>query len=161
MSDDTPCLLGATPPNPLNFEAEMSEKREGEKKEKKLTVRKTIRFSPEEVERLTLIAQAKGITLSDLIRRSVLGLEIPERISPERLARKNEIFRKYLAEINKIGSNLNQIARYCNQYREVDILVLERLVEIERELKELLNRLYKELSESSRRAPERECKPIL
>jgi len=112
---------------------------------RRLSVRKTIRFSPEEAERLERIAQAKGITLSDFIRRSVLGYKIPERMSPERLARRSKIFRKYLGEVNKIGANINQIARYCNQYREVDVLVLERLVEVERELKELLNRIYLEL----------------
>jgi len=119
---------------------------------RKLTIRKTVRFTPEEVEKLTLIAEAKGITLSDLIRRSVLGYKIPERISPERLTRKSEIFRKYLAELNKIGVNINQIARYCNQYREVDALVLEKLLEIEEELKELLNRLYGELTSDNRQA---------
>lgn len=114
---------------------------------RRLSVRKTIRFSPEEAERLERIAQAKGITLSDFIRRSVLGYKIPERMSPERLARRSKIFRKYLGEVNKIGANINQIARYCNQYREVDVLVLERLLSVERELKELLTRLYEELTD--------------
>ena len=42
--------------------------------------------------------------------------------------------------------NLNQIARYCNQYREVDAKVLEKVIEMERELKELLERIYEELT---------------
>lgn len=119
---------------------------------KRLTIRKTIRFTPEEVKKLETIAEAKGITLSDLIRRSVLNYKIPERISPERLARKSEIFRKYLSEINRIGVNLNQIARHCNRYREVDALVLEELLKIEKTLTELLNRLYEELTNANQSA---------
>jgi len=110
------------------------------------SVRKTVRFTPEEAERIKQIAEAKGLTVSELIRRSVLGLPIPERMSPKRLAKRNEIFRKYLTEVNRIGVNINQIARYCNKYREVDALVLERLVEIERELGELLEELYFEMT---------------
>jgi len=110
------------------------------------SVKKTVRFTPEEAERIKQIAEAKGLTVSELIRRSVLGLPIPERMSPKRLAKRNEIFRKYLTEVNRIGVNINQIARYCNKYREVDTLVLERLVEIERELGELLEELYFEMT---------------
>ena len=121
---------------------------------KKLTVRKTIRFSPEEVEKLERIAEGKGITLSELIRRSVLGYEIPERMSIERLARKSEIFRRYLREINKIGVNINQIARYCNQHREVDVLVLEKVLSMEKMLKELLSRLYEELTNADKPSSE-------
>ena len=121
---------------------------------KKLTVRKTIRFSPEEVGKLERIAEGKGITLSELIRRSVLGYEIPERMSIERLARKSEIFRRYLKEINKIGVNINQIARYCNQHREVDVLVLEKVLSMEKMLKELLSRLYEELTNADKSSSE-------
>ena len=106
-----------------------------------------MRFTPEEAEKIEQIAMAKGLTISELIRRSVLKLPIPERMSPERLARKNEVFRAYLSELNKIGSNINQVARYCNKYREIDSFVLERLIEIERQLGELLERLYSELTE--------------
>jgi len=111
------------------------------------TVRKTVRFSPEEAEKLELIAKAKGITVSELIRNSVLGIPIPERISPERLIKRNRLFGSLLYEINKIGVNLNQITKHCNQYREVDILVLEKVVETERVLKELVEKIYEEFSE--------------
>ena len=62
-------------------------------------------------------------------------------------SKKNEVFRRYLSELNKIGNNLNQVARHCNQYREVDVLVLEKIVEIERKLTELISKLYQELAE--------------
>jgi len=110
------------------------------------------KVTPEEREKIKAIADAKGLTISEFIRKKLLDIEIPERITPERLARKNEIFRKYLSEINRIGVNINQIARYCNKYREIDALVLERLIEIEESLKGLLNRLYGELAGDNRQA---------
>jgi hypothetical protein len=105
------------------------------------------KVTPEEREKIKAIADAKGLTVSELVRRKLLDIEIPERISPERLAKKNEVFRRYLSELNKIGNNLNQVARHCNQYREVDVLVLEKIVEIERKLTELISKLYQELAE--------------
>ena len=111
----------------------------------KREVRKTVRFSREEVERLEQIANAKGITLSDLIRRSVLKIPIPERMSPEKLAKKNEALREVAYELNKIGINVNQIARYCNKNREVDALVLEKLIQIERKLEEIFITAYESL----------------
>ena len=105
-----------------------------------------MRFSPEEAEKLELIAKAKGITISELIRSAVLKLPIPERISLEKLAKRDKNFKRFLYEINRVGVNLNQIARYCNQYREVDAKVLEKVIEMERELKELLERIYEELT---------------
>jgi ferritin len=110
------------------------------------------KVTPEEREKIKAIAEAKGLTISEFVRKKLLDIEIPERISPERLAKKNEIFRKYLAEVNKIGSNINQIARYCNKHREVDAIVLERLIEIEESLKGLLNCLYGEIADANRQA---------
>jgi len=105
------------------------------------------KVTPEEREKIKAVADAKGLTVSELVRKKLLDMEIPEKISPQRLAKKNEVFRRYLAEVNKIGSNLNQISRYCNRYREIDALVLERIIEIEKDLKELISKLYQELSE--------------
>jgi phosphate uptake regulator len=109
------------------------------------SVKITVRFTPEEAEEINQAAEAKGLTVSELIRRSVLGLPVPKRMSSKRLAKKNEVFREYLSELNRIGVNINQIARYCNRYREVDVLVLESLINIERKLSEMLNKLYAEL----------------
>jgi hypothetical protein len=39
-----------------------------------------------------------------------------------------------LREIQRIGANLNQIAKYCNTHKSIDITVLQRLFEIERYL---------------------------
>ncbi len=129
---------GNFPPNPPKFlEAKV---------EKKKIVALATKVSEEEAEKIKQIAEAKGITVSDLIRRSVLKLPIPERMSPEKLRKKNEAIRQLTYEVNKLGVNLNQIAKHCNKYREVDALVLEKIIEIETKLTELLEIAYRSLT---------------
>ena len=48
------------------------------------------------------------------------------------------IYKNLLKEINKIGNNINQIARYCNFFKEVDKNVLEELKKINIQLQEIL-----------------------
>lgn len=117
------------------------------KVEKKKIVTLATKVSEEEAGKIKQIAEAKGITVSDLIRRSVLDLPIPERMSPERLRRKNEAIRQLTYEINKLGVNLNQIAKHCNKHREVDALVLEEIIAVERKLTELLETAYRSLTD--------------
>ena len=133
-------------------------------KEKEKAKRKVViatKLTEEEARKVREIAEAKGITVSDFVRSRLLNLPIPDRISPERLAKKLEEFRKLLYEVNKIGVNINQIARYCNKYREVDCEVLAQLIEIRRELKALVQTAYEGLTSDNRQAgreelPERE-----
>jgi hypothetical protein len=42
-------------------------------------------------------------------------------------------------ELNRLGQNLNQIARYANSKKIVDKLVLEELIVIEKQLQEITN----------------------
>lgn len=122
--------------------------KQGEEKKRRITL--ATKLTEEEAERVRKVAEAKGLTVSELIRLKLLDLPIPNRISPERLAKKNEDFRKLLYEVNKIGVNINQIARYCNKYREVDVYVLEKLLEIERNLKKLLETAYRGLTDDNK-----------
>lgn len=143
------------------MEKGLTENKAQESKAQKRVFRKTVRFTEDEVKRLEQIAEAKGIPVSELIRKKVLDLPIPDRISPEKLAKRLEEFRKLLYEVNKIGVNINQIARYCNKYREVDCEVLAQLIEIRRELKALVQTAYEGLTSDNRQAgreelPERE-----
>jgi transcriptional regulator with XRE-family HTH domain len=115
--------------------------------EEKRTVTIATKLTEKEAERVKQIAQAKGLTASELLRRSVLNLPIPERISPERLKKRNEAVRRLAYEANKLGTNLNQIAKYCNKHREVDALVLEKIIAIERKLTELLETAYRSLTD--------------
>ena len=72
-------------------------------------------------------ARAVGLSLSDLVRRSV------GRVRTWTVAH-TELERERTRELARIGSNLNQIARWANTYREdADALeVVAHLVAIER-----------------------------
>ena len=67
-----------------------------------------IRVHPEERDLLKLNAGLHGMSVSDYIRQTCLGLRL--RRTPEEKRR--------LRELARIGSNLNQIARWANTYKE-------------------------------------------
>ena len=67
-----------------------------------------IRVHPEERDLLKLNAGLHGISVSDYVRQTCLGLRL--RRTPEEKRR--------LRELARIGSNLNQIARWANTYKE-------------------------------------------
>ena len=77
-------------------------------------------------------ARAAGLSLSDLVRRSV------GRVRTWTVAH-TELERERTRELARIGSNLNQIARWANTYREAaDALeVVAHLAAIERALEAL------------------------
>ena len=66
-----------------------------------------IRVHPEERDLLKLNAGIHGISVSDYIRQTCLGLRL--RRTPEEKRR--------LRELARIGSNLNQIARWANTHK--------------------------------------------
>lgn len=73
-----------------------------------------VRLSAEEHERLFALADQYGMTVGALIRKKILGSEVPQnshRIPQSSL--KPELA-KLLAHLGKVGSNLNQIARVYN-----------------------------------------------
>ena len=67
-----------------------------------------IRVHPEERDLLKLNAGLHGMSVSDYVRQTCLGLRL--RRTPEEKRR--------LRELARIGSNLNQIARWANTYKE-------------------------------------------
>ena len=77
-------------------------------------------------------ARAAGLSLSDLVRRSV------GRVRTWTVAH-TELERERTRELARIGSNLNQIARWANTYREAaDAMeVVAHLAAIERALETL------------------------
>ncbi len=94
----------------------------------------TIRLTDEELNKIREKAKKEGLTISDLFRQSVLGKSAVRR---KRKIDCNVV--KMLAyEINKIGVNINQIAKRINTTGEIDIQVLESLVNIEYTLAEIL-----------------------
>ena len=67
-----------------------------------------IRVHPEERDLLKLNAGLHGLSVSDYVRQTCLGLRL--RRTPEEKRR--------LRELARIGSNLNQIARWANTYQD-------------------------------------------
>ena len=67
-----------------------------------------IRVHPEERDLLKLNAGIHGMSVSDYIRQTCLRLRL--RRTPEE--------RRRLRELARIGSNLNQLARWANTYKE-------------------------------------------
>ena len=76
-----------------------------------------IRVHPEERDLLKLNAGIHGMSISDYVRQTCLRLRL--RRTPEE--------RRRLRELARIGSNLNQLARWANTYKEsleaVEVLV--------------------------------------
>lgn len=75
-----------------------------------------IRFRASEEERNDLLtrAQARGLTLSELVRRSGLGVRLPNARFDQR---QSKILTRLLGQLAKIGSNLNQLTRSVNANR--------------------------------------------
>ena len=67
-----------------------------------------IRVHPEERDLLKLNAGLHGMSVSDYIRQTCLGLRLRRTLEEKRRLR----------ELARIGSNLNQIARWANIYKE-------------------------------------------
>ena len=86
-----------------------------------------IRVHPEERDLLKLNAGIHGMSVSDYIRQTCLGLRL--RRTPEEKRR--------LRELARIGSNLNQIARWANTYKESleAVEVLAALTRLETQIK--------------------------
>lgn len=75
-----------------------------------------IRFRASEDERTDLMARAsaRGITVSELVRRSGLGVRLPAARFDER---QSKTLTMLLGQLAKIGSNLNQLTRSVNARR--------------------------------------------
>lgn len=89
-------------------------------------IRKTIRFTPAEFEKIELELNKSNLIFTNFARSAILRKKI-----------KLPIEKELLFELNKIGNNLNQIARAVNQKDK--IAVLTELIEIEKAIKELKN----------------------
>jgi len=98
-----------------------------DKKEKKL-IRKTVRLTENENEKLTTELEKHNLTFSDFARAKILNQRIRSKIT-------NDL----IYEVSKIGSNLNQIAKYVNTQKALDFQVLEKLVSIEKKIEDLKN----------------------
>ena len=91
----------------------------------KKDIRKTLRFSQKEYEKINEELQNANITFSDFARSAILKKKI---ILP--------IEKDLLYELNKIGNNMNQIARAINSNEKIE--VLKMLVSIQNKISELM-----------------------
>jgi transcriptional regulator with XRE-family HTH domain len=112
----------------------------GRKKNGKDTYKPAVvstRLEWEEYERLRDTVEKLGMTTSEYLRYLILNKKQP-KVNINKIIKKCEGLKQVAREINAIGINLNQIARYTNKKREIDMAVLEKLVRIEEELNRLL-----------------------
>lgn len=90
------------------------------------TITKSIRFSPAEYESINLELEKTNLSFSSFTRNLLLKKKINSKTDD-----------KLILEINRIGNNLNQIARAVNKQERIN--VLSELVKIEQSIKELVN----------------------
>ena len=100
----------------------------------------SLRLTEEEKEKIREKAEQASLSISDYARAVLL--------STKNIRRKQkmdcEAIKRLVYEINKIGVNLNQIARKINTSRDIDIQVLESLRNMEYALVEILSSVRKE-----------------
>lgn len=85
----------------------------------------TMKLSSIELEKYKALAKENGTTLANLINSKLQNL-------PLQKANKELLF-----ELNKIGNNLNQIAKNLNAGSQINLI--KELLTIERQLQEILN----------------------
>ena len=91
-----------------------------------------IRLTPFELDELkNLIQENSAKNLSDFIRQVIFTGKF-------KTTKEQQNYERLLYEVNKIGNNINQIAKLCNIQGKVDIQVLEQLSKLEEELSILL-----------------------
>jgi hypothetical protein len=93
-----------------------------------------VKVTPAERASWKAAAQAEGLTVADLIRKRMGAA--PEGRAPKRTRAARRADPRLLQAAGRIGSNLNQIARWCNTHAEgADALqVLAALVAIDQAL---------------------------
>lgn len=90
------------------------------------TITKSIRFSLAEYEQVISELEKTNLSFSSFTRNLLLKKKINSKTDD-----------KLILEINRIGNNLNQIARAVNKQERIN--VLSELVKIEQSIKELVN----------------------
>lgn len=93
-------------------------------------VRKTIRFTPDEFEKIEIEREKTNLDFTNFCKSAILKKRVKTKTE-------EDYNRDLIYQINKIGINLNQISRAVNQKDRVAILT--ELIEIEKDLKRLRN----------------------
>ena len=87
-----------------------------------------MRVTPDEKRLIESKASAQGQTVTDFLRQRALDYRL----------RQSPLEKKRIRQLARIGSNMNQIARWANTYkkRAEAVEVITRLILLERELHE-------------------------
>ena len=94
----------------------------------KRDIKKTVRLSKDEDIKLNEMLQKHNLTFSNYARAKILNQKIKSKIT-------NDL----IYEVSKIGNNLNQISKYVNTTKRLDLDILQSLVNIERTLEKIYN----------------------
>ncbi len=105
---------------PESQEQKTEKKPRSEKRERGLMI--GVRVNPEERAEIENAASAAGLSLASYMRELVLNA--PQTKKPRKPSIERAALAQILAQVGKIGSNINQIARRLNQGKGVG---LERL----------------------------------
>ena len=94
----------------------------------------TVRIQDDDMKRLASLGKASGRTVSEIVRVLLRGADL-----------KNvKVDHKYnldlIRQLNKIGNNINQSAHSANTSKALDIEILQRLAQIEDQLRQLYDR---------------------
>jgi uncharacterized protein (DUF1778 family) len=87
-----------------------------------------LRLSQEELQQITETAELLGMSRSEYVRQQALTGQIAKPVI--RLSYDSEQLHRTNAELNKIGSNLNQIAHHLNVKNPAQSEVLARIEKI-------------------------------
>ena len=104
-----------------------------------------IRLTEKEHKKLKLLGKETGFTMSDIVR-TALSLNRTSRL-PRGKRKEITLTDRYLYELNKIGANINQIARKVNTYRMIDEQALTELQRIANAVEEIKERILSELEQ--------------
>lgn len=87
-------------------------------------IRKTIRFSDEEYSKIEKMMNEHNLTFAEFARGAILKKKI-----------KTNLTKEMIFEVNKIGNNLNQIAKSVNSKDRKNVLL--KLIEIQNDIKKM------------------------
>ena len=90
----------------------------------KKEIRKTIRFSIDEFNNVEKVLSEHNLTFSEFARSAILNKKVKTKLTSD-----------YIFQLQKIGNNLNQIAKSLNQKKDIpNSEILKVLIEIKNDI---------------------------
>ena len=108
--------------------------------EKRKSIRKTIRFSPDQLKKITEKANDLQLNFSQYIVYSATNQRVGSK--------KNPLYKDLITQLAKVGNNLNQIAKICNTEKTINKQIVSSLVTTISALQTQLNQIVSKLSTS-------------